>query len=394
MIRFRGLVVSSNNTSALRIGLRRVAWALAVAALLFALVVLDFLRFGGWFSELPPATDQRCRSLPLSASSEDIQIDRSRGLAFLSLLDRRGLISGTAKDGDIGILDLNDPDAAPFSALGSIPVGFRPHGMSLYPMGDGSYRLFVISHPPDGSHIIEVFEQPSSGGLFLPVASFSSPLFQSPNAIVATGPSQFYLVNDKGATNGFERLRETLFRSGLSTVVYFDSTQPEAEQARIVATGIKTGVGLGMSPDGRWLFAAETLGKQIAVFERNAGTGDITIVGHLPTPGSPDNIHVDAKGSLWVAVHPKLLDLVRHFGDADHRSPSLIMQYTRRSKLLIDERGTAPDELLTGAWLTAHFNNGELISAGSVGAVHNDMLLIGSITESHVLQCALQGGLE
>lgn len=394
MIRFRGLVVSSNNTSALRIGLRRVAWALAVAALLFALVVLDFLRFGGWFSELPPATDQRCRSLPLSASSEDIQIDRSRGLAFLSLLDRRGLISGTAKDGDIGILDLNDPDAAPFSALGSIPVGFRPHGMSLYPMGDGSYRLFVISHPPDGSHIIEVFEQPSSGGLFLPVASFSSPLFQSPNAIVATGPSQFYLVNDKGATNGFERLRETLFRSGLSTVVYFDSTQPEAEQARIVTTGIKTGVGLGMSPDGRWLFAAETLGKQIAVFGRNAGTGDITIVGHLPTPGSPDNIHVDAKGSLWVAVHPKLLDLVRHFGDADHRSPSLIMRYTPRSKLLIDERGTAPDELLTGAWLTAHFNNGELISAGSVGAVHNDMLLIGSITESHVLQCALQGGLE
>ena len=167
--------MSSNNTSALKIVLRRAAWALAVAALLLALVVLDFLRFGGWFAELPPATDQRCRSLPLSASSEDIQIDRSRGLAFLSLLDRRGLISGTAKDGDIGILDLNDPDAAPLSALGSIPAGFRPHGMSLYPMGDGSYRLFVISHPPDGSHVIEVFEQPLIGRAFFTRRVFFEP---------------------------------------------------------------------------------------------------------------------------------------------------------------------------------------------------------------------------
>jgi arylesterase/paraoxonase len=386
--------VSSRTTSTLRIWLIRGALALLIVAILLSLVVVDFLRFGGWFSTLPAPTDQRCRSLALTASAEDIQIDRSRGLAYFSLLDRRGLISGNTGDGDISVLDLNDPEAVPVSALGSTPSGFRPHGMSLYPMGDGGYRLFVISHPPDDSHVIEVFEQAPSGGEFLPVASFSNPLFQSPNAIVATGPAQFYVVNDQGATHAFDRLREVAFRAGLSTLVYFDGTQMTDSEARVVATGLKSGVGLGISPDGRRVYVAETLGRRLAVFDRNAETGALNPTGHVSTPGSPDNIQVDASGSLWVAVHPKLLDLIRHFADPDHRSPSLILMYQGPSEIGSEEISTTHSRPLTDTSSVAHFNAGDLISAGSVGAVHDDMLLIGSITEPHVLQCTLQGVLQ
>lgn len=349
----------------LRRWLIRSLWTLGIATLLLIVLIVDFLRFGGVFTPLPTPQAEGCISLPLQASAEDIQLDRVNHLGYLSLLDRRGLVEGPGQDGDIGVIDLRQAAAGVRSALSSKPLGFRPHGMSLYALEDGRQRLFVISHPPDGSHIVEIFEKKAADERFTQVQSVRHPLFQSPNAIVATGPMQFYLVNDSGAQNGFDRLRETLFRAGLSTLVFFDG-----EEARVVAAGLKSGVGLGISPDGQTLYVAETLGKRIAVFDRTAGSETVTLAQHIATPGSPDNIQIEPNGTLWVAVHAKLLDLIRHFGNADHAAPTLILRYTDQ-------------------WVTAHLNPGELLSAGSVGAVHESMLWIGSITETKVLQCPM-----
>lgn len=345
----------------------RSLWTLGVASILLVLLVLDFLRFGGVFTDLPATQATSCLSIPLPGSAEDIQIDRERDLLYLSLLDRRALVTGQGDDGDIGVVNVNEPDSDTISALAAVPQGFRPHGMSLYRMPDGRHRLFVISHPPDGDHVIEVFEQPSAGGTFARIASFRDPLFQSPNAIVATGPDQFYVINDSGADHFVDRLRETVFRSGLSTLIFFDG-----ETARVAAGGLKSGVGLAISPDGRIIYVAETLGKRLAQFERDPGTNELSLIGYVPTPGSPDNIQIDPAGVLWVAVHPKLLDLVRHFGDAKHPAPTLVLKGNQ-------------------TWQTAHMNPGDLLSAGSVGVPHSGMLWIGSITEPKVLQCALQG---
>ena len=351
----------------LRRWLIRSLWTLGVASVLLVLVVLDFLRFGGVFTDLPTTQATSCLSIPLSGSAEDIQIDRERKLLYLSLLDRRALVTGQGYDGDIGVMNLTDPALGPVSALAEVPEGFRPHGMSLYRMPDGSHRLFVINHPPDGEHVIEVFEQPLTGGTFARIASFRDPLFQSPNAIVATGPDQFYVINDSGAHHFLDRLRETVFRAGLSTLIFFDG-----ETARLAAKGLKSGVGLAISPDGRMIHIAETLGKRLAQFERDPRTNELSPAGYMPTPGSPDNIQIDPAGVLWVAVHPKLLDLVRHFGDPLHPAPTLVLKGGE-------------------TWQTAHMNPGDLLSAGSVGVADDGMLWIGSITESKILQCALQG---
>lgn len=352
----------------LRRWLIRSLWTLGVASLLLGLLITDFLRFGGVFTSLPAVQADGCQPIALTASAEDIQIDRGRELAYLSLLDRRALVDGRGRDGDIGVIDLNQPFAGSVSALTIIPDGFRPHGMSLYRMDDGGHRLFVISHPADASHVIEVFEQAPEGGNFLHIASYKHPLFHSPNAIVATGADQFYIVNDSGAETGLDRVRETLFRSGLSTLVYFDGNA-----ARVVANGLKSGVGLGISPDGQSVYVAETLGKRLAVFERNVVTGEVSLLRHVPTPGSPDNIHIDTGGALWIAVHPKLLDLIRHFGNENHPAPTVILHHIDR-------------------WQSAHVNHGELLSAGSVGTLHDGMLLIGSITEPKLLHCPFKEG--
>ncbi|NDE02858.1 MAG: hypothetical protein EBZ91_14240, partial [Gammaproteobacteria bacterium] len=216
------------------IWVKRIGWVLASLILVLLLFTLEFMRFGGQFNALPAVTPGPCTRISLTASAEDIQIDRGRGVAYLSALDRRGLVEGLNVQGDVLQLDLNDERATPVSALAARPADFRPHGMSLYRMGDGMQRLFVISHPAGGGHSIEIFEQ-VGGGSFRPVASIRHPLLLSPNAIVAVGPEQFYVANDTGATNGLQRVSEFALRRGMSKLVYFDG-----QDMRVVADGLKS----------------------------------------------------------------------------------------------------------------------------------------------------------
>lgn len=355
--------------------LGRYAWPAVIILLVIAGFFIDFMRFGGQFRELKPLPTTSCRSVELPGSAEDLQLDRSRGLAYLSVLDRRGLVEGRAVSGQLMQLDLNDSANPATNAAVSLPPNFRPHGMSLYRMGDGAQRLFVISHPPDAPHTIEIFEQ-RSNGFFQPVETVLDELMVSPNAIVGVGPRQFYVANDKGAGGLLTRLRELLFRHGFSTIVYFDG-----EQTRVVASGLKSASGMAMSPDGLTVFVAETFGRRIAIFDRNTSTGDLRLREHLVIDGAPDNLQVDPAGALWIAAHPKLLDLVRHFANPEHPAPTRIIRYrTQPDAPLVDDRVEIRDMFL---------DLGQSVSAGSVGTPFGGQLLIGSITEPKVLTCRL-----
>jgi arylesterase / paraoxonase len=353
-----------------KIWFKRIGWTLLALVVAIGALVFDTLRHGGQFRTLTPAFAGSCLAIPLEASAEDIQIDRARGVAYLSYLDRRGKVEGRPVLGTVMLLDLNMPDSRPRPALASDPAAFHPHGMSLYRAGDGSERLFAISHPPGQGHAIELFEQTPTGA-FAPVGRITDPLLLSPNAMLAVGPSQFYVANDSGAKNGFERGTEVAFRRGLSNIVFFDG-----QKMRIVASGLKSASGIGMSPDGASVYISETAGNRIAVFRRDAVSGALVFVEHIAIEGSPDNINVGADGTIWVAVHAKTLALVRHFGDAQQLAPTEILR--------IDPNPKAASRVAP-----VYLNLGEQISAGSVGAVHDGQLLIGSITERKILRCRL-----
>jgi arylesterase/paraoxonase len=355
--------------------LGRLGWSALALLVVLAVFTGDLLRHGGQFRALPPPTPLACETIALPGSAEDIQIDRASGLAYLSVLDRRGRMTDRGIEGDILQLDaaaLDAPGApapAALSALAAKPPGFVPHGLSLHRMGDGKLRMSVISHPPDGGHRIEIFEQ-RADGLFTPVRSVRDPLFVSPNALVVTGPEQFYVANDSGAANGLQRAAELGLRHGLSTLVHFDG-----KAARVVAGGLASAVGLGMSPDGRHLYAAETLGKRLVVYRRDAGTAALDRIAEIPVEGAPDNVNVDGRGTVWLGVHGRTLDLVRHFGDAAHPSPTWILRWTPQIP------GATPQ--------TVFLDDGRRLSAGSVGAALKGRLLVGSITEPKMLSCRL-----
>jgi arylesterase/paraoxonase len=303
-----------------------------------------------------------CESFELGESAEDIQLDRERGLAYLSLIDRLSLAKGDPVQGWIGTLDLNAADPKVTPALIDPPAHFRPHGVSLHIDSHGQRSLFVINHPLNrGSEpeFVELFEE-IEPGRFRHARTFSDELIASPNDIVAVGPAQFYVANDSN--------------SGLTQLVFIDG-----DDARAVADDIASGGGINVSADGLTLYIAETSGKAIRIMRRDPADGSVETIGRVDVGTSPDNIDVAADGSLWIGAHSNIVALVMHFiMGADAPSQVLRMEVDAEGNGLGDSN---IEEI--------YLNRGEEISASSVGVTYDNKLLIGSITARKILICEM-----
>ena len=113
------------------------------------LVVSAFSLLMAWrldvFVKIDEKKPSTCEAIELYGSAEDIEIDYSNGTAYLSILDRKGLIQGKDVQGSIGRIDLKKMPweiESVFSGEGL--DNFRPHGLSLY--GD---TLVAINHPKE-----------------------------------------------------------------------------------------------------------------------------------------------------------------------------------------------------------------------------------------------------
>jgi len=299
-----------------------------------------------------------CEALELGESSEDIQMDRERGLAYLSLIDRLSLVNDEPVQGWIGALDLNAPQLKVTPALIDAPDHFRPHGMSLFIDDEGRRSLFVINHPVNrgsDTELVELFVE-TEPGRFRHERTFSDELIVSPNDIVAVGPKQFYVANDSN--------------QGVTQLVFVDG-----DTARSVADDIESGGGINASADGLTLYVAETSGKVIRVLERNPADGSVETINRIDVGTSPDNIDVAADGSLWIGAHSNIVALVMHFITGSD-APSQVL------RLVVDENGN-------GTFEEIYLNDGEEISASSVGATYGNKLLIGSITARKILICEM-----
>lgn len=314
--------------------------------------VFGYLRFG-----LPPSQFAgTCEALPLDGSAEDIEVDHERGLAYLSLIDRMTLVQGGAAQGTIAALDLKGPERTVVSALIDKPDHFRPHGISIYKDAAGLRHLFVINHPVnrgDEPEQVELFVDEGSGR-FRHVATYSDPLFSSPNDLAAVGPQQFYIANDDD--------------SAAANLVYFDG-----QRARVVASDIASGGGINTSSDGSKVYVAETRGKTLRVMQRDRVDGGVTTEARIDLNTSPDNIDVAPDGSLWIGAHSSILGLVMHFM-AGTDAPSQVL------RVQLDSDNQAAIEQI-------YMNRGDEISASSVGATYGNQLLIGSITSRKIAMC-------
>jgi arylesterase/paraoxonase len=312
--------------------------------------------------------DGSCKTVALDNNAEDLRIDPSNGLVYL-----------TYSKGDIGsrgTVMLIDPSAAEphvRAALSTEPDGFAPSGLSLYTPTTGPKLLFVTSRTRPGSHFVQIFEQ-SSTGAFTPRETIRDPLLWSPTAIVAVGPRQFYVVNQLGfkraTENGGKVTPGDQMRGNLSTVVYYDG-----EQMKIVADRLNLATGIAVSPDGRTVYVSESARGRIATFERDAASGALKRTGQIDVPGSPRNLNVDQDGTLWVSNHPHAVPLMDFLGDSSDRAPTQILKITP---------GARQDQQVEEIYV----NDGDELSAGTAAAPRNSSQFVASSrTDKKLLMC-------
>jgi len=338
--------------------------------LLAALAVGTFvvLDKGGEFRTIDAHFAGRCTAIGGVVGAEDIVIDHKAKRAWISSDDRRAWAAGNPARGVLYAYDLGSTAAQPIDATPPAPLDFHPHGMSLWTAPDGAQTLFVINHQSFGGHRVELFTVSNDklsyiGGVVLAE-------LRSPNAIVAVGERQFYVANDHGSGSEFGRWLEQTFALADANVVYFDG-----EGARVVATGLRFPSGIEVSADGTRIFVGEATGKAIKTFAREGQVGNLSLLATTPLDTAPDNLRRDDVGNIWVAAHPKLLALVRHFGSAEALSPSQVLRLSGEGE------GFDADEVL--------MDPGDTLSAASVAAVSGKRLLIGPIMDPRMLDCTL-----
>lgn len=350
--------------------MKRFVPVLLVIVLLVAIMVFELFRHLGAFRKIAPHFAGTCVAVPLDGSAEDILIDRGSQTAYLSVLDRRAVIAGQDATGTILKVDLDQKTLKPVAAIAEVPEGFRPHGLSLFTDSDDSQRLFVVNHPAGKPHTIEIFEREKKGS-FQHAETVTNPWLLDPNAVVAVGPRQFYVVNMFGSPPGVRRALEFAFRLASASIVYYDG-----ETMREVAEPVALGTGIAASADGGRVYVNEANAQRIRVYARDSASGDLELFQNVKIFSAGDNLRIAEDGAIWVAAHPRLSQLIRNLRDPKELAPTQVL------RIAADPQ--TPDRLAE-----IYMNDGTEISAGSVAAVLGQRMLIGSLTEHKVLDCSL-----
>ena len=304
---------------------------------------------------------ESCSRIEVFAGTEDVVIDYDTNWVFVSSSNRR-----QTSDQD-GIFAFSLSDMAKVKRVSSSDlVDFHPHGISLWKQA-GETRLFVISHQSTGENVVEIFVVGNDGMLeHTETIAFAD--MHSPNDLVAVGQRQFYASNDRGTGNRVVALAEQYLALPLSSAVYFDG-----QQGRVIASGLVSANGINLSPDGKTVYISEPLRARVAVYSRNLVTGALTPQRKIQVNTAVDNIDIDPAGNLWIAGHSKIFDFLAHRQHASKIAPSHIIK-------LNPTNGEVEDVFIA--------LDGE-INAASVGAVHNNTLVVGAVFDGHVMVCPL-----
>lgn len=362
----------------MRRGWRIAAVAGGIAAVLVLALVLRTLNAAGSFTDVTPGFDGSCRTIKGVVGAEDIDIDRSAGLAFISATDRRAPKDRPSAQDGLYVFDLAHPERG-VARLSGTPRDFHPHGISLYRAPDGSLTLMVVNHRGDGTSSVDIFavtEAKNADGApavsLSERASIRSSLIYSPNDVAAVGPDRFYVTNDHTSRTDFGRTLELYLLLPRANVVYYDG-----QASRLVADGLRYANGIALSHDHAKLYVAESLGREIRSYDVQPVSGSLNFNSAYPLPAGLDNVDVDPAGNLWVAGHPKMFALADYGRDPSKPSPSEIFEVKTVN-------GVPNSSTLVYAGL------GDRIGASSVGAVDGHALLIGSIFDPKFLDCTMR----
>ena len=339
-----------------------------------AWLALDILIAAGSFKDIKPHFKGGVEKVSIPVSGpEDITLDTSLGLAFISADDRRANQKTPGSvNGAILVMRLDDGTRAMKDVTPPVMTDFHPHGISPWVSPEGRRFLFAISHrAKEYIHAVERFEWRNDSLVHLE-SIVDMERMTSPNDLVATGERTFYVTNDHYyGREGIGKTLEDYLQRAISFVNHYDG-----KSFRQVASGIAYANGINMSSDGSKVYVAATTGRKLLTYRRDASSGSLSPIGETDLETGVDNIEFDERGDLWIGCHPQLLRFVAHAKDGKNRSPSQVLHLRHRK-----EGGYEVKEVF--------LNDGKEYSGSTVAAVLRDRMLIGSVFEPEILDCRM-----
>ncbi|MEO1052009.1 MAG: SMP-30/gluconolactonase/LRE family protein [Bacteroidota bacterium] len=319
----------------------------------------------GAFKTITSHFDGECINIAEVPGTEALQFDQDQNtIYFISY--NQWAVDEEVNSGKVYQLDISDATAIPTDITPPQLKDFHPHGLSLF-QNDTATWLFTNNHRQDGTHTVEVFRV-TKGQQLIHEDRVEHEHSVSPNGILAVGPRKFYLTNDGASRTKSSRSLDVFLRRKSGNVVYYDG-----KEAQIVADKLRFPNGIALSINGDELYVAETIAGKLNVYKRNVNNGSLKHIDSIEGRVGMDNIFVNGKGELWIAVQPNLMALSKHLKNPEKGSPSQIIKVKRSSN------GYEMDEVYS--------DSGDGISGASTVLQQGKTLYIGSVSESKLLKC-------
>jgi len=228
---------------------------------------------------------------------------------------------------------------------------------------DSTHRVMVVNHTSSG-HSLEIFRLHDEVLIF--EKTLTDDTMVSPNDVVMIDEKRFYFTNDHKYPKGLGRFLEDYAGLSISNVIYFDGNSYKE-----VASGIAYANGINYDAERNLIFVASPRKFIIKVYSRN-DDGSLKFIEDIDCGTGVDNIEFDLDGNLWVGAHPNLLGFASYAKGNKATAPSEIIK--------INYRGT-DDYTIESIYV----NDGTEMSASTVAAPFQDIILSGNVMDAHFL---------
>ncbi len=319
----------------------------------------------GEFKYIKAESDYQCQSLDAPYGSEDLFADYDTGQLYISASPRH-LQDSFTQGGNIYILNMNDANPKIGVLLTDFDKKFRPIGISLITLENGTKRLFAINRPQAGTSTVEIFD--IVDGKLQHIKSISG-LSGSLNSITAINGEKFYATED-GTSRGFGAMLNGTFKLKYSEVIYYNGNK-----ATIAADGFVFANGIEMSQDGTQVFVTDTVNRTLVTLDRDINTNALTKTGVIYIDAGGDNIRRNQDGSFSIAGHPKNLSSLLYIQGKKKTSPSIVYH------------ATPPTNTKGGELRVVYLEDGSTLSGSSTAVRYNNKMFISSVIQNKILSC-------
>lgn len=317
---------------------------LKFAIILCLLLVVAALGYMYQFPKDLPTKPMQCQRVLGEIGVEDIVVNQRTGVAYLPSQDRRADQEPT---GIVYSLDLNNHATLPVKMSRTLPMQFHPLGAYLYEEGGQQY-LYVVNFGSKIARSIELFR--IDGNTLTYLRSFTDPRMISPNAIFVLSLNDFYVTN-------YIKHNVLHYKNG---------------RWDIAVDHIPFANGINGDLNKHELLIVSTMNREMYLYHYDPQDGHLTYLRNYPLQMFGDDIRRDVGGNYWVTGHPNSLLFLLHSMTPLVSSPSYVVKLDR------DGNKVTP----------IFYDSGAFLSGSSVAVPYRDKLLIGTVFEPFILECA------